>query len=244
MTDDETDTEALRTAREAFEQAGDDSMAERLDGRIENKRDAMQSIVEMRQLAEQAEEAGLAGDPAIEGLREEADALAEEYGLADDEEDELGTDEKLSDEYGLTDAALQQMHEDDRERLAEALDSLNEIQEKAGRLEGLARHEAESRRNDIERLLDHNGVEAASLIGDDSGEEKREFHAALAEDHSAEVDDDGKSERVLAAELRDERDQLDAELADTDHPLLQLELTEEIERIDDRLAGLDVEQPA
>ena len=239
MTDDQTDTEALRTAREAFEHAGDDSMAERIDGRIEDKRDAMTSIVEMRQLAEQAEEAGLAGDPAIEALREEADALAEEYGLADD--DEPDTDEMLVDKHGLKESKLQQMHEDDREALAEALDALDTIKNDAGQLEGLARREAEVRRNDIERLLDHNGVEAASLIDDPDREGPREYKAALAEDHSADIDDDGKSERVLAAELRDERDQLDAELAEVEHPLLQLELTEEIERLDDRLAGLDVE---
>ena len=229
----ETDNETLRTAREFLSNTGRDDLAGRLDGKIEDRQEAIASIVEMRTLAENSEKAGLSDDPAVEALREEADALAEEYGL----EAEPDATEKLAENHGLNESAVEKIHEDDRERIAEALESVESIKEKSARLEGLTRHEIESRRDEIEKLLDHNNVSASSLIDED---ESADLRAALAGDQTVDIEEQ-PSDRVQAAELADARDELEADIDDADSPLLELELQEELERIEKQLADLDAD---
>ena len=231
--DNETDTENLRTAREFLSNTGRDDLAGRLDGKIEDRQEAIASIVEMRTLAENSEKAGLSDDPAVEALREEADALAEEYGL----KDEPDAAEKLAEDHGLDASAVENIHEDDRERLAEALESIEAIKNRSARLEGLTRKEIKARRDEIEKLLDHNNVSPAALIDAD---ESADLRAALAEDQSVDIDEQ-PSDRVQAAELADTRDELEADIDDADSPLLELELQEELERIENQLADLDAD---
>jgi hypothetical protein len=231
--DNETDTENLRTAREFLSNTGRDDLAGRLDGKIEDRQEAIASIVQMRNLIQNSEKAGLSDDPAVEALREEADALAEEYGL----KDEPDVTEKLAENHGLDASAVENIHEDDRDRLAEALESIEAIKNRSARLEGLTRKEIKARRDEIEKLLDHNNVSAAALIDAD---ESADLRAALAEDQSVDIDEQ-PSDRVQAAELADTRDELEADIDDADSPVLELELMEELERIENKLDALDVD---
>jgi len=230
----ETDTDALRRAREFAESTGNETLADRLDGRLADKEEAVRTIVELRNLIETSEENGLGDDPAVGALRDQADALAEEHGLIE----EPSAAEQLTEDHGVSEAAAERLHEDDRARLAEALESLSWIKSTDGRLDGMARHEAEARRDEIEQLLDHNQMSAEALMQEEAGETTQQFEAALAADRSLDVDAD-KSDRILAAELRDRRDAIEDDLDDAEHALLALELTEEAERIEDRLERLD-----
>lgn len=235
-----TDTSSLRDARESLKSIGFDDLADRIDDDLTDQRETIQRVVEIKNAIAQAEEAGLDDDPAVEALREEVEALAEEAGIAE----EPTARERLVDEYDISERAVAQMHEDGRERLVEALAGVEMWDTGSDRrLEGLARHDIEARRNEIEQLLDHNSVSAASLIDSDAtaaSGETRDLQAALAEDHTADPDvDDDASDRVKAAALADQREALEADLADAENPLLELEITEEIERVDDRLDGLD-----
>jgi hypothetical protein len=234
-----TDTSSLRDARESLKSIGFDDLADRIDDDLTDQRETIQRVVEIKNAIAQAEEAGLDDDPAVEALRGEVEALAEEAGIAE----EPSPRERLVDGYDISERAVGQMHEDDRERLVEALAGVEMWDTGSDRLEGLARHEIEARRNEIEQILDHNSVSAASLIDSDAtaaSGETRDLQAALAEDHTAApgVDDDA-SDRVKAAALTDTREALEAERAEAENALLELELIEEIERIDERLAEVD-----
>jgi hypothetical protein len=228
--DTDTDTDALRTAREFAESTGKEDLADRLDGKINDQIEAAQTVAQMRTLAQNGEQAGLEGDPAIEALKEEAAALAEEYDLTE----EPSAKEKLVDEHGLRERSVKRMHDDDREQLLEALGSIETISEENSRLDGVMRKEAEVRRDEIEKLIDHNNLTTSKLIGDESAD----LQAALAGDQSPTVDE-SKSDRVKAAELADEKERLQDDLDDAESALLELELIEEIERIDERIGDLE-----
>jgi len=164
----ETNAETLRKAREFVANTGNNDLAERLDGRLADKQDAIQTVVELKNLVKQSEANGLDDDPAVEALREEAEALAEEHGLVD-----TSPSEALTEEYGLDEGVVDRLHEEDRERLLANLQAVEEIETNRSERSGtsLADHEIDVRRSNVEQLLDHNQVQAAALAGgvDDAG---------------------------------------------------------------------------
>lgn len=176
-----SDTDSLREARKFVESTGNDELAERLDGRLADKQEAIQTIVELKNLVEQSESNGLGNDPAVEALREEAAALAEEHGLAESP----SAEERLADGYGLDGGAVDRLHDDDRERLLANLQAVEEINDSdTAPSTSLAEHELAARREKVERLLDHNQVQAAALAGgntDDAADSVSAFLAGLGQ---------------------------------------------------------------
>lgn len=178
-----TDTERLQEARQFAEKTGNDDLADRLDEQLADGREALKTVVELRNLVEQSEENGLGDDPAVEALREEADALAAEHGLVESPSPR----EQLAAEYGLDGDAVDRLHEDDRDRLLANLRAVEEVEENRSARSGatLVDHEIAARREKVERLLDHNEVQAAALAGgdvDDAADSVSAFLAGLGDE--------------------------------------------------------------
>jgi len=237
MTDATTDLdpEQLTQTREFLASVGKDELASRFGQELDDRREAVERVAEMRVLREQAEKAGLDDDPAVEALAEHADALAEDLGLGPDPHDP----ERLADDHDLAEDAVADLSEDTREELQEHLSAVDTI-ESSGRVEGAAKHELQRRRDRLERLLDDAGVDPARLVADDADSTTEELAAALAPAEETDVDS-ARSPRVRRARLEDRRQELQEDLAAADSKLLSLTLEKRLETVDERLDGTDAE---
>lgn len=239
MTDATTDLDAeqLTQTREFLASVGKDELAERLGEELDDRRDGVERVAEMRVLREQAEKAGLDDDPAVEALAEHADALAEDLGLGPEPHDP----ERLAGDHGLAEDAVADLSEDTRQELKEHLSAVDTI-ESSGRVEGAAKYELQRRRDRLERLLDDAGADPARLVADDADSTRKELAAALAPAEETDVDvDSARSPRVRRARLEDRRQDLQEDLAAADSKLLSLTLEQRLETVEERLDDTDAE---
>jgi hypothetical protein len=229
MTSDTT-TDGIVEAKDLLSSMGNDSLAESLGEELDDRAEAAERVVRMKELAARAEEAGLADDPAVQALRDRAEALQTDADLGPDPTHP----ERLAEEYGLDEEAVADLPEDVREDLERDLSAVDELETSRSEL---AKRELRRRRDKLGDTLDAAGVEAAELVAENAPAPTAELSAALA----APADDvnDSGSERLRAARLRDRVDELNDDLADAESTLLKITLRDRKADLEERLADLE-----
>lgn len=229
MTTDKLSTENVAQTREFLASVGKDDLADRFGEELEDRAEAAERVVRMKELAARAEEAGLADDPAVAALRERAEALQSDVGL----EPEPSAPARLAADHGLVEEAVAELPEGVREDLEEDLAAVEQLETSRS---DLAKRELRHRRDKLSATLADAGVEAAHLVAEDAPEPTAELSAALAA--ADEVADDG-SERVRAARLRDRLDDVSDDLADAESTLLEVTLEDRKADLEEQLADLE-----
>jgi hypothetical protein len=187
-------------------------------------------------LLQQAKEAGLEDDPAVEALEKRAQMLLVDNGLTPDPT----ASAQLAEEYGADASMLESLSDDDCEALLEHLSMAEEIGDSDGRL---AEKEITRRFEETQALLAQNNVQVRDLFQAEARGLEGELSAALS--RGAEFDDDdvavdASSDRVRKAQLQDNLSEIDDRLESADHPFMKHSLREERSAVEARLADLDV----
>jgi len=224
----------------------DGDVADRFGSEIEDRTEAAQRVVEARTLVENAQEVGLADDPAVEALERRAAILAKEHDLVESAPPETPA-HRFADEYGAKAGALEEMHDDDVEAVLQHLEMAEQIDDADDN--ALAEKELERRADEVCDLLKRNGLGPEDVFGapeipdrnrsttatlaapgevedtDPSGE----LSAALADGAISDASTalSASSERVKLARIDDELEELDEKLAAATHPFLKHKLERE-----------------
>jgi len=232
------DAEQLTETREFLRDVGKPDLAEKFGDELNDRREAVERVAEMRVLREQAQKAGLSDDPAIQALEEHADALADDLGLGPDPHHA----ERLAEDHDLDEDVVARFEEDDRETLEEALSAIDEVETSARSRGGLAEKTLETHRDRIGRLLARKGVGPDRLVAEDASGWRQELAAALSETERTEANlAESGSDRVVAARLEDTHEELTEEIDEAESALLTITLERRREEIESELADHGVE---
>lgn len=214
----------------------DADVADRFTDEAEDRADAAARAVELKLLLQQAKEAGLEDDPAVEALQKRAQMLLVDNGLTPDPT----AGAQLAEEYGADESMLEDLSDDDCETLLEHLSMAEEIGDNDGLL---AKKEIRRRFEETEALLAQNNVEVRHLFQPEARGLEGELSAALsrgAEFGDNDVAVDASSDRVRKAQLQDNLSEIDDRLESADHPFMKHSLREERSAVEARLSALDV----
>jgi len=214
----------------------DSELAADLEDTLDGQAAETAKIVQLKALINQAEEAGLDDDPAVEQLSEHVTRLEQKAGFGPDRTDP----ERMGEELDLDEDALARVPEDTREMIRNHIEFLDE---RSGISGPLAEREIRRRGEEIKTELANVGLEPSELVSDDSPKDRTELAEAL------EVDDGQMCEAALAnaygrprsdreqlAQLHDKRDEVEETLQETESSYARLTLTDELETIEERIA--------